>query len=154
MRAILLTLVMILGILGLPGVAFAHSVETDYFLTPKSELEFQVKFSTGEPYHDAQVQVYAPNDTSKPWKQVKTNAQGEFAFLPDKSIPGEWTVKIGELEHSDILSVPVTQEGVNVDQISEGRNNPKGSNQFVVLGFVIATGGIGTKLLSYLNKRR
>jgi nickel transport protein len=144
---------MILGILGLPSAAFAHSVETDYFLTPKSELEFQVKFSSGEPFHDAQVQVYAPNEPSKPWMEAKTNAEGNFAFQPDKSVQGDWTVKIGELEHSDILTVPVTQQGVNVDQISERPDNPKGTNQFVVLGFMIVSGGIGTRLLSYLKKR-
>jgi hypothetical protein len=64
------------------------------------------------------VKVYAPNST-EPWMEGKTDANGNFSFLPDRSIPGEWTVKIGQYDHADILKVPVDQKnGVDVDSIS------------------------------------
>lgn len=111
---------MVLLSLGLyPSQASAHSVQTDYRLIAES-LEVQSSFSTGESFGGAVVTVYAPNDTTHPWLQGMTDAQGKFLFQPDRTIPGEWSVSIGGTgDHGDRLTVPVTDRGVELDAISQ-----------------------------------
>ncbi|MCM1984101.1 hypothetical protein [Lyngbya confervoides] len=100
------------------GQALAHSVQTDYLLSPESELSLDVTFSTGEPLQEAPVKVYAPNNPEKPWLEGTTDASGKFTFLPDSALAGDWTVEIGEYDHADILTVPVNQGGIQINDIS------------------------------------
>ena len=106
-----------------PKQAFAHSVQTDYLLTSQKGLELDVSFSTGEPLADAPVKIYSPNNLDEPWFEGKTDENGQFDFLPDQKMEGEWTVEIGEMSHADILSVPVKQDGIQIDDISNGLND-------------------------------
>ncbi len=107
-----------LMLIGTPAKVLAHAVETNYQLS--SQLELQTVYSSGEPLQQAEVIVYAPNDPSKPWLVGKTDEQGKFSFLPDSSIPGDWSVEIHQEGHEDYLTVPVTNQGVDVNNISEG----------------------------------
>lgn len=118
-RATLILCMALVSAIGLKAqLAMAHSVQTDYLLSPKSELSLDVTYGSGDPVPETTVKVYAPNST-EPWMEGKTDANGKFSFLPDRSIPGEWTVKIGQYDHADILKVPVDQKnGVDVDSIS------------------------------------
>ncbi len=100
--------------------ALAHSVQTDYLLSPKDGLALDVTFSTGEPLADAPVKIYSPDNPAEPWFEGKTDENGQFNFLPDQKLEGEWTVEIGENSHADILSVPVEENGIQVDNISQG----------------------------------
>lgn len=99
--------------------AIAHSVQTDYLLSPESELSLDVTYSTGDPVSETMVKVYSPDNPDEPWMEGKTDENGQFKFLPDNGKEGEWTVKIGEYDHGDILMVPVDQNGVDLDKISE-----------------------------------
>ncbi len=99
--------------------AFAHSVQTDYLLSPDSSLSLDVTYSTGDPVPSTPVKIYAPNNPNEPWKESTTDENGKFNFLPDSAIEGEWTVKIGEYDHGDILSVPVNKNGIDVNSISQ-----------------------------------
>lgn len=118
MKKVLLVLLVCLSLTLIgPLPAFAHSVLTDYRLVANA-LEIQSNFSTGEALEGAEVLVYAPNDSTRPWLQGKTDQNGVFLFQPDRSIAGEWSIKIGEGDHGDILSVPVSQQGVDLDAIS------------------------------------
>ncbi len=108
----------LLGVLAIPVQALAHSVETNY-LKIDEMLELETVFSSGEPLRSANVKIYAPGKPDQPWLEGTTDENGKFAFEPDKSIPGEWEVFIKERGHADILTVPVTKQGVDVDKISE-----------------------------------
>lgn len=101
-----------------PAQAFAHSVQTDYRMVAES-LEIQSTFSTGEAMEGATVEVYAPNDPARPWLQGTTDQDGKFLFQPDRAIAGEWSVKIGAGDHGDELAVPVDEQGVEIDEISD-----------------------------------
>ncbi len=128
---------------GFPRGAWAHSVETDYLVSARSQLQIQAKFSTGEPLQQAPVKIYSPNHPDKPWAEGSTDADGRFAFKPDPSIPGEWTVKIGQSDHGDILSVPVNRQGIEEQQISDNpinRPHLHWNHQLIVLGLATLSG--------------
>lgn len=120
MQKKLLVPLALLSLLAIPAQAIAHSVETNY-LKINEMLELETVFSTGEPLKSANVKVYAPGKPDQPWLEGTTDENGKFAFEPDKSIPGEWEVFIKERGHADILTIPVTKQGVDVDQISEAQ---------------------------------
>ena len=134
-----LLLLATVGIAVAPTKAFAHQVQTNYFLNawPEAQsptaqsptvqngvarqgesLELQSTFSNGQPLKGAKVSVYAPNQPFHPHSTGMTDSQGRFSFNPDKAIAGEWEVKIKRDGHSDILYVPVTGEGIDSEAIA------------------------------------
>jgi nickel transport protein len=129
-----------------PAPAWAHGVLTDYRLVSDA-LEIQSTYSTGEAFEGAPVTIYAPNNLTHPWLEGKTDQNGAFQFQPDRAIPGEWSVKIGEAgDHGDILAVPVTAQGVDLNEISQAPfDQPhwlaKFSRQMIVFGLLLS--GLG-----------
>lgn len=118
MKAKFVAPLMMLGLLATGGRALAHGVQTDYLLS--NQLQLQSTFSNGQPLKGAKVSVYAPNNPSQPWTQGVTDAQGRFAFEPDRALVGDWEVTILQQGHGDILTVPVDAAGVNPELISSG----------------------------------
>lgn len=152
MKAIIITLIMLLTFLGSPSTAFAHLLETNYLIPTQTKLEIQAVFSSGEPLPLAPVKVFAPNDPSKPWMEGTTDEQGKFAVVIDKSIEGEWEVEIGDLEnseHGDILTIPVGKSGIEGNEISQRlpQKENKGIKQIAILGFATIAGVFGRKLI-------
>lgn len=135
-------------VLGLPTKVFAHAVQTNFVMT--SDLELQSVFSTGEPFQQAEVKVFAPNNPNEPWLQGTTDEKGNFSFKPDPSIPGNWEVQIGEGGHADYLTVPVTEQGVDEKQISDSDPLPA----WLVLAAGVSTIGTCGGVVWTLNRRR
>lgn len=130
-----------------PGSALAHAVQTDYHLVADA-LKIQSTFDTGEALGGATVAVYAPNRPSQPWLTGVTDQNGTFQFQPDRTLTGEWSVRIGQGDHGDILSVPVSSRGVDVDLISQAPYDAphRWAKQMVVAGAVLG-GSLGSQLL-------
>ncbi len=106
---------------GWATAAWGHAVQTDYFVDLfSSNLELAATYSSGEPMTEAEVLVYAPNNTETPWTEGTTDAAGQYVFLPDETIQGEWRVEIQKEGHQDIIFVPVTESGIDYENISEG----------------------------------
>lgn len=168
-----------LSSIGFASRAFAHSVETNYVMEA-SKLAITATYSTGEPVPQTPIIVYAPNDSSKPWMIGATDEKGRFAFQPDQNLQGEWEVKIGEGDHSDLLSVPMTEKGVDVEKISKSDGhkghlhlNPKvavsksgvevtpvaetaqssPANYLAIFGALGLSGGVGSALFFWRKKR-
>jgi hypothetical protein len=140
-RAILAILLIVSVVLGLPGTAIAHSVQTDYLVASNSEMDLEVTFSTGEAFENAPVKVYAPTQLSQPWLEGQTDAKGRFAFKPDRTLKGDWRVEVGMVntgDHGDILTVPVGEHGIESQRISDNLpqqpNRPSGVRVAVVYG--------------------
>ncbi len=148
-----------LGVLVSPVVALApamaHSVQTDYWM--KSGLmEIQSTYSTGESLEGAPVAIYAPNDSTRPWKETVTDKDGKFEFNPDTSMPGNWTVKIGKGDHGDILTIPVGNQGVQIDAVSQNTYEAPHSHYIasqVMIGAAALSGGLGTWLFKRSKKQ-
>ena len=119
----------------IPAEVFAHQVQTNYILNdqPNSltdseesqadqSLSLQTTFSNGEPLKGATVLVYSPDQPDRVWKKGVTDSEGRYTFVPDRSISGEWKVDIQREGHADILKVPVTGEGIEVDMMAQVEN--------------------------------
>jgi nickel transport protein len=126
-RRMLAGVAIALSLFLLPGQALAHSVQTDFQLIseianrakPATQLEVKSSYDTGDNLANARVLVFAPNDSEKPWMEGMTDAQGKFIFQPDPKLKGNWTLKIGRGDHGDILTVPVSDRGIEIQQISQ-----------------------------------
>jgi len=155
MKTFLTLSALLLSIVSLPKVALGHAVETD-FQSMSDRLEIQSMFSTGEAFEGAPVVVYAPNDPTTPWLETTTDENGQFVFQPDPSIPGEWSIEIGEGGHWDNLIVPVGDAGIQSENISylDGQpyhtHNPNRiAHRHILAGVLGVTlvGGIGGGIL-------
>ena len=147
MKTKLLMPLILLAVLGLPTRAFGHAMETNYVLEEANKIQFTAVFSTGEPLKNAKVKIYAPNNPSEPLMETKTDEKGQFTFESDQKIPGEWEVSIGEAGHQDILTVPVTPKGVNLNDISEAPPTPNNQSPMMLMAIVLS-GGMGSTLLA------
>ncbi len=125
------------------SVAWGHASQTDYFVDLFSrDLVLTASYSTGEPMVEAEVLVYAPNDAETPWAETVTDDGGQFVFVPDEALQGEWRVEITEAGHQDILIIPVTDTGIDYINISQGPQqdlhyaemNPVGLGVMAALG--------------------
>lgn len=113
------------GMSALPTKAFAHQVQTNYILGSQGSgqsadtMELRTTFSNGEPLKGAKVSVYAPDQSFRPYTTGVTDNYGRFIFTPDEAISGDWEVNIRRDGHGDILRVPVSNEGIEVDEMAQ-----------------------------------
>ena len=146
--------VVVLTALGMAAPAKAHMIETNYLLpspaatiTPSgadsSALKITAVFSTGEPYANAKIEIFAPGNSDNPWRVTTADENGEYHFVPDAQQPGNWTINIGEDSHWDSLTVPVQArgEGFSYGTISQAR--PDRSADAIAIGTAIVLGGFG-----------
>ncbi|YAI82163.1 MAG: carboxypeptidase regulatory-like domain-containing protein [cyanobacterium endosymbiont of Rhopalodia sterrenbergii] len=146
----LLLLAVSLGILGIPAKTLAHAMQTNYVFL--EELEFQSFYSDGEPAKNAKVLVYAPNNPDEPWIVGKTDEQGRFSFLPDNSIPGEWEVEFEQEGHGDILTIPVSEKGVDPDKISQSEQKDTHYLSLNPWQSLLITSGVGA--IGFLSRKK
>jgi nickel transport protein len=59
---------------------------------------------------DAQVSVFSPDDVTTPWITGTTDSQGNFIFMPDPSITGDWEVQVRQAGHGEIVVIPVAAQ--------------------------------------------
>lgn len=145
MKSKLLMPLLLLAVVGFPARALAHAMETNYVLEEANKVQFTAVFSTGEPLKNAKVKIYAPNNPSEPLMETQTDENGQFTLDTDQKMPGEWEVSIGKAGHQDILTVPVTPKGVNLNEISEV---PANQSPQVPLVAIVLSGGMGSALLA------
>jgi nickel transport protein len=154
-------------VLGLPTTAFAHMIETDYLLPApvapgvkasqdRGTVKFTARFSSGEPFSNGKITVYAPGNEDTPWLETQTNEEGEYEFQPDQSQEGDWTINIGEGGHWDSWTVPVKAKGKSVTfgEISDASSQTPGvPPHLLVIGAACLSGGIGSVLLRARRQR-
>ena len=158
-RQFLVPIVMITAF-GWAVKAKAHGVKIEYDTT--QAIEIQAKYDTGKPMPNAQVTVYSPEQPSTPWLTGTTDDNGNFVFAPTPSKLGDWTVKVRQAGHGDIINIAVTETEAKVatDITSEAEDsNPKSQGlmiksttpsftplQTILMGVSGVWGFIGTAL--------
>lgn len=128
-----LTFAAALGIAALPTKVMAHQVQTNYFLNNRAgseSIELRTTFSNGEPLKGAKVSVYSPDQPFRARATGITDSQGRFTFAPDEAINGDWEVNIERAGHQDILTVPVTEEGIDIDLMASNGIEDQGGTDF------------------------
>ena len=84
---------------------WAHGSQIKYHQITKIVL--QARFDDGTPMKNAQAVVYSPQDPTTPWLTGITDENGQFNFVPDPNLSGNWDVKIRQSGHGDIISIPL-----------------------------------------------
>ena len=97
----------------LPETASAHGAKIQYRQT--SAISIQATYDDGTPMKQAQVVIYAPSDRATPWLKGTTDRKGQFDFVPDANISGDWDIKVRQSGHGDITSIPLTGGKIAVD---------------------------------------
>lgn len=150
-KQFLVLLLVLVSLLGFPSQALAHGVETNYQLNIKS-LEIQSLFSTGEAFKEAPVIVHPPKGSDYAPIEGMTNEQGLFVFEPDYSVTGEWEVEIGEDSHWDMLTIPVSDRGIDFEAISQIHEDHPHHHHYLATQIIVAVVaiccGIGGQFLS------
>lgn len=151
-------LVAVLGMAIAPTKAMAHQVQTNYILDSQSDnsLQLRTTFSNGQPLKGAKVTVTSPDQPYRIRAVGKTDSQGRFTFVPDQPINGNWEVNIERDGHQDILTVPVTEEGIDLDLMAQNGIEQVGNSDVhyasspwaVVGGVAIAVGCLGLARVS------
>ena len=90
---------------GLSEPVLAHGARIDY--QQSSAIVIRATYDDGTPMAEAQAVIYAPNDPTNPWLKGTTNESGEFSFVPDPDLSGNWDVKVRQAGHGDIVSIPL-----------------------------------------------
>ena len=87
----------------------AHGAKIEYGNT--NAIIIRATYDDGTPMKQAQAVVYAPNAPTVPWMKGITDHKGQFTFIPDPSISGNWDVKVRQSGHGSIVSIPI-QKGL------------------------------------------
>ena len=87
--------------------SWAHGSKITY--TQTSAIAIEARFEDGTPMVNAQAIVYSPQDPATPWLTGITDESGQFNFVPDSRLSGNWAVKIRQSGHGDIVSIPVVE---------------------------------------------
>ncbi|MBP0020927.1 MAG: carboxypeptidase regulatory-like domain-containing protein [Cyanobacteria bacterium SBLK] len=129
---------------GLARPAFSHGIDLKY--RNVEAMQIQATYDSGEPMIEARVTVYAPNDPETPWLIGNTDKNGYFLLIPDRSLPGNWDIKVRQSGHGRITTIPIGEiESANVSRewSSQGSYSPLQKAVMAVMGI---WGFIGTAL--------
>ncbi|HHP7230660.1 MAG TPA: carboxypeptidase regulatory-like domain-containing protein [Xenococcaceae cyanobacterium] len=111
----------ILLLLGLNSVAvepvLAHGARIEY--GQAAAIVIKATYDDGTPMAQAQAVVYSPDEPTKPWLKGMTDNQGQFSFVPDATVSGNWDVKVRQSGHGDIVSIPVTEGAISSEAAPE-----------------------------------
>lgn len=132
--------------------AFSHGTDLKY--RSVEAMQIQANYDSGEPMKNARVTVYSPQDSETPWLNGNTDENGYFLFVPDRSLVGNWDIKVRQSGHGKITTIPISDrtELVNTPQqwSSQGVYSPL---QKAVMAIMGVWGFIGTALYFSGKKR-
>ena len=132
-----------------PSKTLAHGADIQYSET--SAITIQANYDDGTPMKSAQVVIYAPSDRATPWLKGTTDEQGQFSFVPDRQINGDWDVKVRQAGHGDITSIPVREgqlgsDTTQVQSMSSDSSHGYTNLQKLIMAATGIWGFIGTAL--------
>jgi nickel transport protein len=140
----------------LAASAMAHGVVLEQ--SRGEAVEVAAEYDTGEPMSEGQVVVYPPDESSEPWATGTTDEEGRYAFMPDESKPGTWSVQVRQAGHGANIAVEVgeqeTGEGSDEDSVATERTSSVGGSplQTLLMAALGLWGFVGTAL--FFRSRR
>ncbi|HEY9817923.1 MAG TPA: hypothetical protein V6D20_19270 [Candidatus Obscuribacterales bacterium] len=104
LRTLLVPIATLSGLaIALPSLA--HSTALDYTVAPA--VAVSALYDTGKPMVEAQVSVFSPDDVTTPWITGTTDSQGNFIFMPDPAVTGNWEVQVRQAGHGEVIVIPM-----------------------------------------------
>jgi nickel transport protein len=101
------------GILTQTGSVLAHGVKVEHHSV--AAIAVAAHYDSGQPMAEAQVLVYAPNNSTEPWLTGVTDKEGKFIFTPAGDRPGNWEVAVRQGGHGNMITIPWQPETTAVD---------------------------------------
>ncbi|WLT38579.1 carboxypeptidase-like regulatory domain-containing protein [Synechocystis sp. B12] len=92
------------GILTQTVPALAHGVKVEHHSV--AAIAVAAHYDSGQPMAEAQVLVYAPDNSSQPWLTGVTDKEGKFTFTPAGDRPGNWEVAVRQGGHGNMITIP------------------------------------------------
>jgi nickel transport protein len=142
-------------LLSLARPAFSHGTDLKY--RNVEAMQIQATYDSGEPMSEANVTVYAPNDPETPWLIGNTDKNGYFLFIPDRSLAGNWDIKVRQSGHGSMTTIPISEIGSEIESVNVSREwSSQGSYsplQKAVMAVMGIWGFIGTALYFSGKKR-
>ena len=139
-RSFVLSLLVLFTSIGWPLRTLAHGVLID--AKPIPSFQIQVRYESGEPMANAQINVYAPTNPQNVWLQTLTDENGYFLFTPDPNVSGIWDIQARLAGHGELLQLEVKEDGA-IHQIDPSRGNPV--QKWLMIAAVV-WGFVGTAL--------
>lgn len=133
----------LLVLLTLVTTVFAHGAAINYKI--ESTVHINATYDSGDPMSEAQVAVFSPEDKQNPWLVDVTDEEGNFSFVPDMSMTGEWDVQVRQAGHGDLIHINLGE--------TEGSDGAFSVAQIVVMSLSILWGLVGTALYFMKGKK-
>lgn len=89
-----------------PLASYAHGVEITHQTLGKN-IEIACRYDDGTVLARATVDIFSPNDPATPKVSGLTDSNGLYVFTPDRSQPGEWTVRVRFDGHGGLARILV-----------------------------------------------
>ena len=137
-----------LTILSYTQVAVAHGIQIE---VKPAAIEIQATYDDGQPLANAQVQIYGPDEPETPQIKGQTDLNGQFSFVPDPRLPGDWEVTVRQAGHGGTTIVTVG-DGTAVAVTPEPPTALSPVPQWLSMGAIV-WGLIGTALFFARGKR-
>ncbi|MFO8041543.1 MAG: carboxypeptidase-like regulatory domain-containing protein [Sodalinema sp.] len=102
-----------LGVIGFMDAAVSHGAKLTYEVEPTISLT--AAYDNGEPFNEAQVFVYSPENPQEPWETGTTDESGRYQFRPNPEIPGNWTVTVRQAGHGDMITINLDDSTLMAD---------------------------------------
>jgi nickel transport protein len=109
-----------------PEKAIAHGVIIQYEST--SAIKIHAAYDAGDAIANAQVNIFAPNDAASPWLTGTTDQNGNFVFVPDPKLAGNWEVQVRQAGHGGVVNIAIASTLSNPEQVSNESENSKDIN--------------------------
>jgi nickel transport protein len=162
----LLVIAVILGI-SYTQKGLTHGAYVNYQET--KAIKIQAIYDGGKPIINGQVTVYNPVEPATPWLTGNTDENGEFVFIPDYSVTGNWQVRVRQAGHGTITTIPISttitqaldkEDRININTLAHADNVKSGSvnnagytiEQKLIMAASGVWGCIGTAL--YFSKKK
>ncbi|MFN2267101.1 MAG: hypothetical protein ABR542_08145 [Desulfonatronovibrio sp.] len=127
---------------------YAHGVVAGY--SEVQGIEINAAYDSGEPLAGGQVMVYAPDNPAKPWLKASLDQEGNFRFVPDYSISGNWSIQVRQAGHGAMIHVPVADS--QIMEATEDSPATFSSLQLTLMILCVSWGFIGTAL--FFSRRK
>jgi nickel transport protein len=101
------------GILTQTVPVLAHGVKVEHHSV--AAIAVAAQYDSGQPMAEAQVLVYAPDNSSQPWLTGVTDKEGKFTFTPPTDQAGNWEVAVRQGGHGNMITIPWQPETKVID---------------------------------------